>query len=494
MAKLHPMLQPFKPSSDEPWTWEKAAHLLSRAGFGGTEEEIQRALDEGPEKTVDRLMDFPDAPADEQSETDVPDLSEAEGYGNNFRDLQKKFAGKSEEERKKLRQELQRKNAQAIQATVAWWMKRMAHGPNPLQEKLTLLWHGHFTTSARDERSAMLMWRQNELLRRNAAGNFYEYVRQISRDPAMLDYLNNQQNRKAHPNENYARELMELFTLGIGNYTEDDIKQAARAFTGWAHDGDDFIYRKFDHDNGNKTFMGRTGNFDGDDIIGIIFQNPAMPRYITGKLFGWFAYENAEPEVIDGLANLFRDEKWELRPVIRTILTSKAFYSDKAMGTQIKSPVQLVVGTVRMLGVNMMQQRGLVGGAMQQMGQVPFAPPNVKGWPGGRMWISTSTLFVRYNTAVYLAGGATLPRVDAGKLKKFIGNVKGRSQPVDFEPKDSGGAPEDVVDHWVARLIQRPIAEDKRKVLVEAMGGEVTERSVKDVVQLIVSTPDYQLC
>jgi hypothetical protein len=131
---------------------------------------------------------------------------------------------------------------------------------------------------------------------------------------------------------------------------------------------------------------------------------------------------------------------------------------------------------------------------MQQMGQVPFAPPNVKGWPGGRMWISTSTLFVRYNTAVYLAGGATLPRVDAGKLKKFIGNVKGRSRPVEFEPKDSGGSPGDVVDHWVARLIQRPIADDKRKVLVEAMGDSVTERSVKQVVQLIVSMPDYQLC
>lgn len=494
MAKLHPMLQPFKPNSDEPWTWEKAAHLLSRAGFGGTAEEIQRAVEEGMEKTVDRLMDFPNAPADEQSETDVPDLSGVEGYGANFRDVQKMFAGKSEEERKKIRQELQRKNAEAIQATVGWWLKRMATGPNPLQEKLTLLWHGHFTTSARDERSASLMWRQNELLRRNAAGNFYEFVRQISRDPAMLDYLNNQQNRKAHPNENYARELMELFTLGIGNYTENDIKEAARAFTGWAHDGEDFIYRKYDHDNGNKTFMGRTGNFDGDDVIGIIFQNPQMPRYITGKLFGWLAYENAEPEVIESLGGLFRDEKWELRPVIRTILTSKVFYGDKAIGTQIKSPVQLVIGTVRMLGVDMPRARGIVGGAMQQMGQVPFAPPNVKGWPGGRMWISTSTLFVRYNTAVYLAGGATLPKIDPGKLAKFIGKSKGRPEPVDFEPKESAGSPGEVVDHWVARLIQRPISEEKRKVLVDAMDGQVTERSVKQVVQLIVSTPDYQLC
>lgn len=501
MAKLHPMLQPFKPSSDEPWNWDRAAHLLSRAGFGGTTEEIQRAVDDGMERTVQRLLDFPDAPADEQSETDVPDLSDVEGYGSNFRQLQKKFRGKSEAERKALRKELQRKNREAIQATVAWWLKRMAFGPYPLQEKLTLLWHGHFTTSARDERSALLMWRQNELLRRNAVGNFYEYVRQVSRDPAMLDYLNNQQNRKAHPNENYARELMELFTLGIGHYTEDDIKQSARAFTGWAHDGDDFIYRKFDHDNGVKHFMGRSGNFDGDDIIAILFQHPALPRYITGKLFGWFAYDNPDPALIESLAALFRDERWELRPVLRTLLTSKAFYSDKAIGTQIKSPVQLVVGTIRMLGVDMPKARGLIGGGLQQMGQVPFAPPNVKGWPGGRMWISTSTLFVRYNTCVYLAGGSTLPEIKGGggganKLAKFIGRSKGKDAPVHFEPTDDGDGspPADVVDHWIARLIQRPIDADKKKILVDAVGGHPTPRSVKQLVQLIVSMPDYQLC
>jgi uncharacterized protein (DUF1800 family) len=223
---------------------------------------------------------------------------------------------------------------------------------------------------------------------------------------------------------------MELFTLGIGNYTETDIKQSARAFTGWAHDGDDFIYRKFDHDQGQKTFMGQTGNFDGDDIIAIIFQNPAMARYITGKLLTWFAYENPEPDINNNLAAYFKEGNWELRPLLRTILTSKAFYSDKAIGAQIKSPIQLVVGTTRMLGVDSSRARGLVGGALQQMGQVPFAPPNVKGWPGGRMWISTSTLFVRYNTAVYLAGGAVLPQVDPGTLAKFIGRDRGRSQPV----------------------------------------------------------------
>src|ERR1041384_3715444 len=161
-------------------------------------------------------------------------------------------------------------NRQTVFLTLEWWLYRMGNGPYPMQEKLALFWHGHFTTSARDERSALLMWQQNELLRKMAAGNFGKFVAAISRNPAMLDYLNNNQNIKAHPNENYARELMELFTLGIGNYTEDDVKEAARALTGWGHDAEQFVYRRVLHDFGEKKFLGRTGKLDGDDIIKII--------------------------------------------------------------------------------------------------------------------------------------------------------------------------------------------------------------------------------
>src|SRR5205823_242061 len=193
-------------------------------------------------------------------------------------------------------------NREAVIATAAWWTRRMGAGQYPLQEKLTLFWHGHFTTSSKDERSSSLMWNQNELLRRNAAGNFRQFVKEISRDPAMLDYLNNQQNRKAHPNENYARELMELFTLGIGNYTEQDIREAARAFTGWAHDGDDYIFRKFDHDEGQKTFFGQRGNFNGDDVIEIILKHPVCAKYISSKLFKFFVYEDPEQPITDNMA------------------------------------------------------------------------------------------------------------------------------------------------------------------------------------------------
>src|SRR6185437_7024480 len=344
-------LRPYKPTESDPFDAVKAAHLLNRAGFGGTQDDIEKVMKLGPVAAVDMLLDFPDAPAEEISKTNVPDLSSIDGYPANFRQIAQKMRNQSPEEKRKYRQMLMAANREAILATANWWLKNMARGPYPMQEKLTLFWHGHFTSSAKDERAAILMWNQNELLRRYAAGNFRDYVHAISRDPAMLDYLNNEQNRKAHPNENYARELMELFTLGIGNYTEFDIREGARAFTGWAHDGEDYIFRKFDHDDGQKTFFGRRGNFNGDDIIEIILANPACAKYISGKIFKFFVYDDVEPPVVDAMAAILHENNWEMRPLLRTIFTSEAFYSDKAIGSQIKSPIQLVVGTVRLLGL-----------------------------------------------------------------------------------------------------------------------------------------------
>ncbi|MBC8105911.1 MAG: DUF1800 domain-containing protein [Anaerolineae bacterium] len=495
MSKLHPLLQPLAPTADDPFDAIKAAHLLNRAGFGGTPEEIEHVMALGPIKAVDELLDFPEAGADEQSQTDVPDLSSIDGYPKSFRDLRQMYVGKSAEERKQLQQKFQMANREAMLATIGWWLKRMTFGPHPLQEKLTLFWHGHFTTSAKEEKAASPMWNQNELLRRFAAGNFRDYVRQVSRDPAMLDYLNNSQNRKAKPNENYARELMELFTLGIGNYSETDIKESARAFTGWAHDGDDFVFRKFDHDEGQKTFMGRKGNFGGDEVIDIILMNPACAPYIGQKLWTFFAYEDPEPLLVQGLGNIFRESKFELRPLIRTMLQSRAFYSERAIATQIKSPVQLVCGTVRLLGLKSPDPR-FVFGALQQMGQVPLMPPNVKGWPGGRMWINTSTLFVRYNTAVMLAGGGGNIVAASGRKAgaKILKGFKPAGDAGEYDAKSATSA-ELTVDEWIARLIQRPIAAEKRQTLLDALGSKPDNAdAVKKMIQLIVSMPEYQLC
>jgi Protein of unknown function (DUF1800) len=288
---------------------------------------------------------------------------------------------------------------------------------------------------------------------------------------------------------------MELFTLGIGNYTETDVKQGARAFTGWEHDGDDFVNRPFFHDTGVKTFLGQSGNFAGDDIIDIIFQQPNCSRFIAGELFAWFVSPNVDPVLANAFGQALKENNWELRPMLRTMLTSKIFYSPQTIGVQIKCPIQLVVGTTRQLNVDIPKLRG-VGGALNQMGQVPFYPPNVKGWPGGNMWISTSTLFVRYNTAVYLAGGAALPEFRRGKGGgKELLRAGGGGPEVDFDPTAPTEPAEEVVDHWVARLIGRPVTDDKRQVLVDAMNdaGSNTD-GVKKIVQLIVSMPEYQLC
>ena len=323
----HVLLQPYRPTDGDRFDAVKAAHLLNRAGFGGTSTEIGRVLELGPQRAVDWLMDFKDVPAERQGK-DVPDLSSIAGYGADYKaSIRMVAAGKTELERKAIAQKVRQANGEAIRATVAWWLRRMAYGPHPLQEKLTLFWHGHFTTSDKDERSASLMWRQNELLRANGAGNFRGFVRAVSRDPAMLDYLNNNSNRKQHPNENYARELMELFTLGIGNYTEQDVKEGARAFTGWAHDGDDYVFRKGLHDDGTKQFMGVAGNLNGDDVIDVILSKPMAARFIAGKLFRFFAHDDPDDAVVNALGKQLQQNKYELRPTLRTILTSRAFYS-----------------------------------------------------------------------------------------------------------------------------------------------------------------------
>ncbi|HEY8750000.1 MAG TPA: DUF1800 domain-containing protein [Tepidisphaeraceae bacterium] len=471
MSSTHPSFEAYEPSSQDPFDRVKAAHLLNRAGFGGTEAEVQKVIGLGPKGAVDWLLDFSNASADEQNSADVPDLSPIKGPAGNFRELRKQLQTQTPEQRKQLMKQFQMANREAFMATFAWWMKRMAGGSHPLQEKLTLFWHGHFTTSFREERAALLIWEQNELLRKMAGGNFRKMLHAVSRDPAMLDYLNNNQNRKGHPNENFAREVMELFTLGIGNYSENDIKEGARAFTGWMHDGDQFVFNRRQHDEGMKRFLGKSGNFNGDDVLNIILEKPDCAKFISSELFAWFVRPDPEPAQVDAMAKQLRDGDYELRPVIKTLLTSKAFYSAESIGVQIKSPVQLVAGTIHLLGIEMPPPQAIFNG-LQLMGQVPLMPPNVKGWPGGHNWINASTLFARYNSGVRLA---------QSKL-----DIAGLSE-VNAAPA--------AVDALVDRLIQRPVEDKKRKELIEGYESKTkTDQSIRAVVQLIVSMPEYQLC
>lgn len=476
MAKLHPLLEPYVPSYGDPFDARKAGHLLRRAGFGGTPAEIAQAVADGPAAAAEKLLDFPDVAADAQGD-DLPDLSPIADAPRTYVARQEYFKGRTPDERMELNNQLQRANRETQLNIINWWLARMSAGPRPMQEKLTLFWHGHFTTSARDERAAWLMWQQNETLRANAAGNFGSFVKQISRDPAMIDYLNNQQNRKGRANENYARELMELFTLGIGeqghpNYTENDIKEAARAFTGWHHDGERFLFRAPLHDADPKQFFGQRGPFDGDDIIELILAKPECGNYIAGRLFDFLAYETTDPVLRRALGDQLREWKYELRPLLLSILTSRAFYCDAAIGTQIKSPIYLVTSTVRALGIDVESRRrgGLLQG-LEQMGQLPMSPPNVKGWPGGRTWINTSTLFVRYNTAVSYVG-----KLNPGDLR--------------WQDFDAAG----LVDHWLGRLVQLPVDADKRAELIGVVGKKPTRESARKMLELVVSMPEYQLC
>lgn len=377
------------------WSPRHARHLLNRAGFGVPESEVARLSGMDPATAVTSLLNYGDTP----DTLVAPDfLVTAEDYAA----YREEIKGLPEEERRKASNEMQARERGAMLRLQAWWFERFSNTPRPLQEKMTLFWHGHFATSAQKVKFSRANYHFNHVLREHATGNFKALTTAVGQSPAMLRYLDNVQNVKGSPNENWARELMELFTLGQGQYTEQDIKQSARAFTGWAASGDgEFTFREEKHDFGSKTFMGRTGNLDGWDIVNIIFEQPAAAEFITTKLWGFLAYENPEPELIGTLSQVLRTNNFEIAPLLRAMFTSKAFYSKKAMGTQIKSPAQFLVQLSHDLALESPPYVALAR-ASGQLGQNLFYPPNVAGWDGGRQWINANTLLGRYNMSRHI--------------------------------------------------------------------------------------------
>ncbi len=406
------------PLDSSQWDKNKARHLLSRAGFGVPLAAVDDLAKLDPVGAVASLLDYeknsepnhePDwlepPTAGRDLRRQVTAMEALNSKGHELTDEEKK---QREEETKKLFNALQQEERQDIEKLKAWWLKRILITQRPLQEKMTLFWHGHFAVSAEKVKSGYHNYMLNKLFRDKATGNFKMLAYEVGISPAMLRYLDNDQNNKNHPNENWARELMELFTLGVGNYTEDDIKNSARAFTGWTSNGEEFVYNPQAHDDGDKTFMGKKGKFNGNDIVDIIFEQKAAARFLPQKLWKFFAYEDPEPEIVDGLAKTFRENGYELKPLLKQIFLSKAFYSEKAVQTQIKSPVQLAVSMLSYLDVNppadSITERYVVL-SLRMMGQDLFYPPNVKGWDGGKAWINTNTLMVRYNLANFLVQG-----------------------------------------------------------------------------------------
>lgn len=497
------MLSPLPASK---WNYTTAAHLLNRAGFGGPPEEIEKLLNLGPEEAVASLVDyesvrfsFPEPPwarPDPESRKQIARLQkpvetarrELAAVENNPQtepeslETVRARLTKAQGDLRAFNQDYQKIQRQRVVELRRWWLERMVKGPRPLEEKLTLFWHGHFATSVQKVNIAYFLWLQNETFRRHASGNWLELLAAVTRDPAMLIWLDQTQSRKANPNENYARELMELFSLGEGNYTEKDVREAARALTGLTVNRleEIFEYKPGIHDAGSKSFLRRSGSLAWMDVLEQIVSVPQSARFICAKIWGFFARENPPSSLVDALAGLFQKAKLEFNPLLHALFRAEEFYAGSVIRTQIKSPVQWLVNSVRLL------ERELPGPAragemLRSLGQDLFAPPNVKGWDGGTAWITTNNLLNRYNHAATLVQG---------------NNPKTR--PVDLDmllTADERVNKEALSAALEKRFFQIRLPEKKTKALRDYLDsqGKLDDQDILTAIRLMMSTPEYQL-
>lgn len=431
-------------------------HLLRRAGFGTTLQEQHYYQNLGYDATVEELLN-PEKVGDDSLEKLIYD----QNY--DFTDLG----------------DLKR-----------WWIYRMMFTRRPLLEKMTLFWHGHFATSnAGKVNNPYLMYQQNQTFRSLGMGRFQDLLLAVSKDPAMIIWLDNQQNTKNKPNENYAREVMELFTMGIGNYSETDVKEAARAFTGWAAPNGFYFNRK-QHDTGEKTFLGQKGNFGGEDIVQLLAARPETASFLVRKLIVYFVCDNPDDSYVEKIAAIYKD-KQDIRAVLRSIFNSHEFQSEKAYHTRIKSPVEYVIGTMKLLQVDKID--GDLPAVMARMGQSLFEPPNVKGWDGGMNWIATDTLMERFNFAA---------RISTQKFDAREGYINPQVLAKQFDAKNAAA----MVDYFLARLVDMDIPLNARKELLAYVtlgtdgnalpqnpDAKLLETKMRGLLHLIMTLPSYQL-
>ncbi|HWY77625.1 MAG TPA: DUF1800 domain-containing protein [Verrucomicrobiae bacterium] len=483
----------------ERWNFTTAAHLLNRAGFGGPPSEIDELVKLGLEAAVAKYVDYEKTPDDwENPEWAKPDPTRQE------RLMEARKA--DEQTRRNLFQEQQRSQRQRIVELKGWWLRRMAEGSRPLQEKMTLFWHGHFATSMEKVRDAYLMWRQNDLFRKQATGNWLKLLVAVAQDPAMLIWLDQAQSRKAHPNENFAREVMELFTLGEGHYTEKDVTEAARALTGWSYDriNQEFVERPRIHDDGEKTFLGRTGDLDGNDVLEQIVAQPQAAHFISAKLWNFFAGVQPSDELVTALAAVFRESGNNFKPLLTAMFRCEEFYSDAIVRNQVKSPVQWLVGSVRTLERNM-PPPFVCFGLTRNLGQDLFQPPNVKGWDGGLSWITTNNLLARYNEAALLVQGdpSALRGMAMGpnaagnmQLQNRLADVRLRTVDVfKIFSEEERADKNKLVAALEKRLLQGKLSPAQEKTLCDYLDEqtELDSPAIRNAIRLMMSTPEYQL-
>lgn len=364
----------------------KNQHLMWRAGFGPAADQLEQLKTLSPAQLFKALQK---ASSKKPGYIDVAnDYLKGLFMGAGEIGRQQKNKELDADDRKKIREQ----NRDDIKSLNLSWLNEMVQSDAQLREKMAFFWHGHFAS-----RNINIFFQQQllQIIRQNALGSFRELLHEVSKSAAMLNFLNAQQNRKDHPNENFAREVMELFTLGRGNYSEDDVKEAARAFTGWsANVKGDFVFRKFQHDAGTKKVLGLSGAFDGEDVLDILLTQKQTARFITQKIYRFFVNDNPDKEKTEWLAERFYKSDYAISKLMEDIFTSDWFYDEKNIGSKIKSPIELIAGMQRVLPMELENEEALLL-VQRLLGQLLFYPPNVAGWPGGKTWIDSSTLMMR---------------------------------------------------------------------------------------------------
>jgi hypothetical protein len=448
---------PYVVDEKTPWDLRRVVHLHRRAGFAATWTEIQRDLKDGPKASIDRLL------ASQAYRDPMPtDFARAA-------DVLGGAAGDSGDPMR-LR---------------AWWVYRMLFGPDPLGERLVLLWHNHFATSNLKVDDLAAMRRQNEVFRKHARGPFGELLGAVLRDPAMLVWLDAPANRKGHPNENLARELMELFTLGIGHYTETDVKEAARALTGWSIKDDAFAEVESVHDHGEKTILGKKGPWKTTDLARILLEHPATAHRIASRICQLLLGEKALPVAdLDALATGLRRRDLDVGWAVETVLRSRLFFADDHISNRVLAPVEYVLGVARALELFEPPANTLILAEwITRLGQELFYPPNVGGWPGGRAWLTSRSLIARVNFATNIVAGQR----------------GGRAEPLDAlglaRRHGQGRDRESVICFFSRLLLGREPAPSWRDRLMAALDSTAQEEAdiARRIVSRILAMPEAQL-
>jgi uncharacterized protein (DUF1800 family) len=434
--------EPFQPSDQSPWDLKKVGHLYRRASFAATWPELQAALQAGPEKTIAGLLE------------EKPESSEFMAITG------------------QLAQSITRAN-NGNQAR-AWWLYRMLYTANPLREKMTLFWHNHFATSNAKVNNAGFVLGQYDLMRKYALGNFATLLQEMSKDPAMMIWLDTSLSKKGMPNENYARELMELFSLGIGHYTEKDIREAARAFSGWEIKDRKAFFNEAEHDPGQKIVLGQSGNWQGGDIVRICLEQKACPLFIVAKLYRFLVSETVapSPELLEPLAKQLKGSDYDFGKLVATVLRSNLFFSPTAYRTRVKSPVDFALGIVHALeghlGTTALSQ------VLEELGQKVFYPPSVKGWDGGPAWLNGQTLLTRQNLALALTS------TEDGRF----GN---KTDPAKLAEKYKKQSDKDLVAFFLGLFLQGDVPAASRERLIDYV-----DRSQKQSVPVFWTTKDTE--